>query len=57
MLSSNDWQKLGNFLDTFNNHFSDVEVVMDIDRALWFMAFENLIVALDGPINSIAENL
>ena len=57
MLSSNDWQKLGNFLDTFNNHFSEVEVVMDIDRALWFMAFENLIVALDGPINSIAENL
>jgi len=56
MQSSNDWEKLGNFLDTLNNHFFDVESVMDIDRALWMMAFENLTVCLDGPINSIPHN-
>ena len=56
MQSSNDWQKLGNFLDTLNNNFSDIETVMDIDRALWMMAFENLTVCLDGPINSIPHN-
>ncbi len=56
MQSSNDWEKLGNFLDTLNNYFIDVENVMDVDRALWMMAFENLTVCLDGPINSIPHN-
>ena len=56
MESSNDWTQLGNFLDTLNNHFTDVENVMDIDRTIWMMAFENLIVGLDGPINSIPHN-
>jgi hypothetical protein len=56
MESTDDWAELGNFLDTLNNHFTDVENVMDIDRTLWLMAFENLIVALDGPINSIPHN-
>ena len=56
MESTADWTELGNFLDTLNNHFTDVENVMDIDRTLWMMAFENLIVGLDGPINSIPHN-
>jgi hypothetical protein len=56
MESTNDWEKLGNFLDTLNNHFTEVENVMDIDRTLWMMAFENLTVSLDGPINSIPHN-
>ena len=56
MQSSNDWEKLGNFLDTLNYHFTEIESVMDVDRALWMMAFENLTVCLDGPINSIPHN-
>ena len=56
MESTDDWTELGNFLDTLNNHFTDVENVMDIDRTIWMMAFENLIVGLDGPINSIPHN-
>ena len=56
MQSSNDWTKLGNFLDTLNNYFTQVESVMDIDRSLWMMAFENLTVCLDGPINTIPHN-
>ena len=56
MQSSNDWTKLGRFLDTLNNHFTHIEDVMDIDRTLWMMAFENLTVCLDGPINSIPHN-
>ncbi len=56
MQSSDDWAKLGYFLDTLNNHFIEIESVMDIDRALWMMAFENLTVCLDGPINSIPHN-
>ena len=56
MESTNDWTELGDFLDTLNNHFTEVENVMDIDRTLWMMAFENLTVCLDGPINSIPHN-
>ena len=56
MQSSNDWTKLGYFLDTLNNHFNDIENIMDIDRTLWMMAFENITVCLDGPINSIPHN-
>ena len=56
MKSSNDWQKLSNFLDTFNNHFSEIESVLDIDRTIWMMALQNLIVSLDAPINTRASN-
>ena len=56
MQSSNDWEKLGNFLDTLNHHFTEIESVMDIDRTLWMMAFENLTICLDGPINSVPHN-
>ena len=56
MQSSNDWGKLGDFLDTLNNYFTEVESVFDVDRALWMMAFENLTVCLDGPMNSIPHN-
>ena len=56
MESTWDWAKLGGFLDTLNNHFTEVENVLDIDRTLWMMAFENLTVCLDGPINSIPHN-
>jgi hypothetical protein len=56
MESTDDWEQLGNFLDTLNNHFTEVEIIMDIDRTLWMMAFENLTVSLDGPINSIPHN-
>ncbi len=56
MQSSNDWTKLSHFLDTVNNHFTHIENVLDVDRTLWMMAFENLLVCLDGPINSIPHN-
>ncbi len=56
MISSNDWTDLQNFTDTFNNHFLHVENILDIDRTLWMMAFLNLTVSLDGPINSIPHN-
>jgi len=54
--STNDWTDLGNFLDTVNNFFSEVEKVLDVDRTLWMMTFSNLTVTLDGPVNSIPHN-
>ncbi len=52
MKSDYGWQELINFLDTLNNHNDYVDQVLNIDRHLWFLAFSNLLVNLDGPINN-----
>ncbi len=46
------WQELIWFLDTLNNSNEHIELVLNIDRHLWFLAFSNLLVNLDGPINN-----
>jgi spore coat protein CotH len=46
------WQELIWFLDTLNNNNEHVEKVLNVDRHLWFLAFSNLFVNLDGPINN-----
>jgi len=46
------WDELVEFLDTLNNHSNYVDEVLNIDRHLWFLAFSNMVVNLDGPINN-----
>lgn len=46
------WQDLVGFLDTLNNYNASIENVLNVDRHLWFLAFENLLVNLDSPINN-----
>jgi hypothetical protein len=46
------WEKLVEFIDTLNNHYTYVDRLLNIDRHLWFLAFSNLLVNLDGPINN-----
>ncbi|NCA87211.1 MAG: hypothetical protein EOM83_16900 [Clostridia bacterium] len=46
------WDELLEFLDTLNNHSNYVDEVLNIDRHLWFLAFSNMVVNLDGPINN-----
>jgi len=41
-----------NFLNIFNNNTTQTSTVLNIDRHLWFLAFENLFVNLDSPINN-----
>lgn len=52
MKSDYGWGELIQFLDTLNNHEEYVHQLLDIDRHLWFLAFSNLLVNLDGPINN-----
>ena len=52
MESDQGWGELGEFLDTLNNFTHAVDQVLNIDRHLWFLAFQNLLVNLDGPINN-----
>ena len=52
MKSDYGWAELIDFLDTLSNHNGSVDQVLNIDRHLWFLAFSNLFVNLDGPINN-----
>ncbi|MBM3404922.1 MAG: T9SS type A sorting domain-containing protein [Bacteroidetes bacterium] len=45
------WNKLVGFLDTLNNFNQQVEEVLYLDRHLWMLAYDNLLVNLDSPIN------
>ena len=52
MESDYSWQDLIAFLDTLNNYPEYVDQVLNVDRHLWFLAFQNLLVNLDSPINN-----
>lgn len=52
MESDYGWNDLVSFLDTLNNYNTYVDQVLNIDRHLWFLAFENTLVNLDSPINN-----
>ncbi|MBI4721703.1 MAG: CotH kinase family protein [Candidatus Stahlbacteria bacterium] len=49
--SDSGWSDLIEFLDIFNNTPTSVEQVLDVDRHLWLLAFDILMVNLDAPIN------
>lgn len=46
------WENLINMLDTLSNHNEYIDELLNTDRHLWFIAFSNLLVNLDGPINN-----
>ncbi len=50
--SNYGWNELVGFLDVLNNDNENIEEVLNVDRHLWFLAFQNLLVNLDGPINN-----
>ncbi|MGB5107493.1 MAG: CotH kinase family protein [Candidatus Zixiibacteriota bacterium] len=45
------WSDLIGFLDTLNNFTASVDQVLNIDRHLWMLAYDNHLVNLDAPIN------
>lgn len=51
MKSDYGWNDLVTFLNIFNNSPSQMEDVLNLDRHLWFLAFELLTVNLDSPVN------
>lgn len=46
------WNRLVGMLDTLSNVNTKVDEVLNMDRHLWFLAFSNLFVNLDGPVNN-----
>ncbi len=45
------WNKLISFLDILNNQPQNIEDYLNIDRHLWMLAFDILMVNLDAPVN------
>ncbi|GLR19533.1 hypothetical protein GCM10007940_41490 [Portibacter lacus] len=54
--SDEGWQELIDLCDTLSNHIDDIEQILDVDRALWMLAFDNVIVNLDSYIGNFAQN-
>ena len=49
--SDSGWSELVGMLDTLNNVPGEIERVLDLDRHLWMLAFDILMVNLDAPVN------
>lgn len=45
------WSELIHFLQVFNNEPENMVSVLNVDRHLWMLAYDNLMVNLDAPIN------
>ncbi|MDB4285776.1 CotH kinase family protein [bacterium] len=54
--SDGGWQELIDLCDTLSNHVNDIEKILDVDRALWMLAFDNVLVNLDSYIGGFAQN-
>jgi len=57
MKSDYGWEELINLCDTLKNNVDDVSLILDVDRALWMLAFDNMLVNLDSYIGGFATEL
>jgi hypothetical protein len=53
---NSDLIELVHLIDTLNNHSAAVDKILDVDRALWMLAFNNLMVNLDSYTGAFAQN-
>lgn len=54
--SETGWQELIDLCDTIVNHKENIGEILDVDRALWMLAFNNVIVNLDSYSGNFAQN-
>ncbi len=54
--SDNGWQELIDLCDTLKNTTASIETILDVDRALWMLAFDNTLVNLDSYIGGFKQN-
>lgn len=53
---STDWTQLINLCDTLKNNVAAIEKVLDVDRALWMLAFNDVLVNLDSYSGNFRQN-
>lgn len=54
--SDDGWKDLIDLCDTLANNFGGVEKILDVDRALWMIAFNNATVNLDSYSGAFSQN-
>ena len=50
------WDELIDLCDTLSNQTDAIEEILDVDRALWMLALDNVMVNLDSYIGGFAQN-
>lgn len=50
------WDDLINLTNILNNNVSNIETILDVDRALWMLAFDNIFVNIDSYIGRFKQN-
>jgi hypothetical protein len=54
--SDQGWFDLINLCDTLSNHTSEIENILNVNEALWMLAFDNVLVNLDSYIGGFSQN-
>lgn len=54
--STYGWNDLKRLTDTLANSSSNIHSILDVDRALWMLAFNNVMVNLDSYTGAFAQN-
>jgi len=54
--STDGWQQLLMLMDTLKNNPSAIHNILDVDRALWMLAFNTLLVNLDSYTGAFGQN-
>jgi spore coat protein CotH len=50
------WKEFVSYMNRLANDSSNIESVLDVDRALWMLAFNNVFVNLDSYTGAFAQN-
>jgi len=50
------YTQLLEFINTLNNNFQNIESILDIDKAIWMIAFNNVTVNLDSYSGQFQQN-
>ena len=56
MKSDLGWDDLINLTNTLSNNTTNIESILDIDRAIWMLALDNVMVNLDSYIGQFKQN-
>jgi spore coat protein CotH len=56
MKSDAGWDDLIGLTNTLNNNVGAIENVLDVDRILWMLAFDNIMVNIDSYIGIFSQN-
>lgn len=54
--STYGWNDLVDLINTLNNNFANIDSKLDVDRALWMLAFNNVLVNLDSYNGAFRQN-